>query len=76
MSAREVKVHFLTGELSSGGAASTVCGKIGWKEFGDEYSDAIGNRFEATAKVRKVTCKSCRRAADGWMPDGSWAPGA
>jgi hypothetical protein len=66
VSARTVKVHLLTGELRWNGSAKMFCGKIGWEcdDISSEYNDEIGNRFEATAKRKECTCKSCQRAAD------------
>ncbi len=64
MVATSVKTHLLTGELKSGGSAMTFCGKAGWDEGGDEYTDEKCNRFEATSERRKVTCKVCRKAAE------------
>lgn len=57
------KVHLLTGELKSGGSAVMCCGKVGWEDGGDEYTDVQGFRFEATSERRRVTCKVCRRSA-------------
>jgi hypothetical protein len=66
--AMKPKVHFLTGELKVSGAHLVNCGRIGWDEELDldgvgEFTDELGDRFEATAKRDKVTCKVCRRIA-------------
>jgi hypothetical protein len=68
LTAMQAKIHFLTGELRSGGAHLVNCGRLGWEEGSElddvaEFTDEIGDRFDATAKRDKVTCKVCRRIA-------------
>lgn len=57
------KVHLLTGYVNVAGAHRTFCGKFGWEEDGDEFTDNINRRFAATERRDKTTCDSCLRVA-------------
>lgn len=58
-----LKTHLLTGYVSASGAHKTFCGKMGWEETGDEFTDDKCDRFEAVTDRKKATCGNCLRAA-------------
>lgn len=62
------KVHFIT-ELDAKlypAQIKTVCGMVGYKtRMSTEFDTVEGNRFEAVAAYRGITCVRCRRFATG-----------
>lgn len=53
------------------GWSTTHCGRSGYKEGADEFSTTNGDRFEAYAGLRQVTCKRCLNSAKR-ISEGSW----
>lgn len=59
-----MKVHKLTPDPTAGKHdwRTTLCGREGTLDWGDEYDTATDERFEAVADNKRVTCRACRRS--------------
>lgn len=58
----QLKTHLLTGYVNNAGTHRTFCGRMGWEESGNEFTDAKCNRFEAVARREEATCAICLKS--------------